>query len=107
MIETVRLLAHASQQAQYEKDVPIAHVPGELVNFFADFFQPKDRFFAEAFSHDEILDLCELYGLVKWASRKIEPEMRVADLMKLTEWRAVMACAKELVSVFQGAEGTE
>ena len=103
VFEHIRLLARPSLQAQYEKDVPIADVPAELVcGFSDDLFHPKSQAFLDAFTEDEIRDLAVLYGLLLLASRRMgEPHtLRVSDLQKLPEWRSVMTFAKELETNF-------
>jgi hypothetical protein len=46
----------------------------------------------------EIKDLAVLYGLLHFASQKINEShpLKVAELQKLPEWRSVMVFAKEL-----------
>lgn len=103
VLEHVRLLARASAQTQYEKDVPMADIPAELVCGFCDeLFHPKSQTFLDAFTEDEIKDLAVLYGLLHLASRRMDdsPPLQVADLQKLPEWRQVMTFAKELEADF-------
>jgi hypothetical protein len=97
--EWVVLLSSASQQVQYERDVPIADVPAELVcRFVDDLFHPKGDLFLAAFSEREIKGLAELYGMIRIASKAFRAENchSVADIQKVPEWRAVMAFAKDL-----------
>jgi hypothetical protein len=99
VFEHIRLLARASLQTQYEKDVPVADIPGELVSIFCDdLFHPKSPAFRDAFTEVEIKDLAVLYGLLHFASQKINEShpLKVAELQKLPEWRSVMVFAKEL-----------
>ena len=98
-LEHIKLLSRASLQAQYERSVPIADVPAELIcGFCDDLFHPKDSGFLDAFNEDEIKDLAVLHGLLHLASRKIDEcrPLGVKDLQKLPEWRSVMMFAKEL-----------
>jgi len=100
VVEYIRLLASASAQVQYEKDVPAADVPAEMIcGFCDDLFHPKSQIFLDAFSAEEIKDLAELYGLMCVASRKMSESspLHVTDLQKLPEWRSAMAFAKELL----------
>jgi hypothetical protein len=99
VFEHVRLLASASLQVQYEKQVPTADVPAEFVcGFCDDLFHPKSQAFLDAFTAEEIKDLAELYGLLCVASRLLNESLplQVTGLQKLPEWRSVMAFAKEL-----------
>ena len=101
VFEHIRLLAHASLQSQYERGIPIADVPAELVSGFCDdLFHPKSQTFLDAFTEDEIRHLCVLYGLLYLASKQLNQSdpLKITDLHKLQEWRAVMAYAKELES---------
>ncbi len=103
VFEVIELLAHASLQSKYEKDVPIANVPAELFCMFCDdLYHPKSQSFLDAFNEDETKDLAVLYGLLHHASQTIkDSEMRsVADLQKRPEWRVVMNFAKELEARF-------
>jgi hypothetical protein len=92
--EWVKMLAHAGDQLAYERDVPIADVPAELVCVYSELFQPKSPEFVEAFTDYELRRLAELYGLVIAASKVHVTS--VAELQKTPGWRAVMALAKEV-----------
>ncbi len=101
VFEEIELLAHASLQTKYEKDVPIANVPAELFcGFCDDLYHPKSQTFLDAFNEEEIKDLAVLYGLLHLASQTIDESeiLSVADLQKRPEWRLVMNFAKELES---------
>lgn len=96
VLSAVQLLASASEQLGYERDVPIADVPAELVETGRDLFQPKSHEYVEAFSDDELQDLAHLYGLVCEAARL--QVATVTELQKQPEWRRVMAVAKDLAA---------
>jgi len=99
VLEHIKLLASASLQSRYEKEVPAADVPAELFSRFCDdLFHPNWQTFLDAFTADEIRDLAVLYGLLHVASQEIAQfnSPSVADLRKLPAWRSVMAYAKEL-----------
>ena len=99
IIDHVSLLASPSEQLRYEKEVPIADVPGELVcGFCDDLYNPKDAAFISEFSEEELKDLAHLYGLLVEASR-IEVSS-VAELQKAAPWRAVIGAAKNLTGRF-------
>jgi hypothetical protein len=54
VFEEIELLAHASLQVRYEKNVPIANVPAELIcGFCDDLYHPKSQVFLDAFNEDE------------------------------------------------------
>ena len=90
----IQLLASASEQRDYERDVPIAAVPSELAEAARDLFQPKSQPYLDSFSDSELRDLAHLYGLVREAAPA--QSVSVAELQKRSEWRRVMAVAKDL-----------
>lgn len=94
VLYAVQLLASAQEQRDYERDVPIADVPGELAEAGRDLFHPKSNEYIRAFSDDELRDLAYLYGLVREATR--DQAASVTELQKRPEWRRVMAVAKDL-----------
>ncbi|MCP5043477.1 MAG: hypothetical protein GY944_20815 [bacterium] len=98
-MDYVQLLGSAAEQLEYERNVPNVYVPTELVQGFAnDLFHPKAPEFLDAFTEDEVRDLCELYGLLCAASRELDSAIppSVTDLLKLGAWRSVIQCAKDL-----------
>jgi hypothetical protein len=99
MIEMIELLGSPSDQLKYERDVPIADVPSELVcGFVDDLYHPKSKMFIDAFSENELKSLAELYGMVCIASKAFRATdcHSVSDIQKLPEWRSVMAFGKDL-----------
>lgn len=99
VVECIELLARPAEQLNYEKNVPIADIPAELVCMFADdLFHPKMAEFVDAFSEEELKLLAELYGLVVVAARTFSNLNchRVSDALKIPEWRSVISCAKRI-----------
>ena len=100
VVEHVALLASASDQRQYERDVPIASVPDELIcGFTDDLYHPKSQAFLDAFIEEDLQSLAELYGLLCAASKEFAKAERLTldDILKIPEWRSVMAFAKDLL----------
>ncbi len=100
VVEQIELLASPSDQMKYERDVPIADVPAELICGFADdLYHPKSELFLNAFTDLELRSLAELYGMICIASKAFTKQdcHCVADIQKTPEWRSVMAFAKDLV----------
>lgn len=63
VVEHVEMLASAGDQLRYERDVPIASVPDELVcGFTDDLFAPKWRPFVDAFTESELKSLAGCMG---------------------------------------------
>jgi hypothetical protein len=105
VIEVIECLASPADQMKYERDVPIADVPAELVcGFVDDVYHPKSELFLNAFTEQELKSLAELYGRVCIASGAFTKHdcHSVADIQKLPEWRSVMAFAKDLVVELKG-----
>lgn len=99
VLEHVEMLASASVQLAYERDVPIACVPDELVSIFADdLFHPKWQPFLDAFTELELKSLAELYGRLCVAVDAFDRSsaLTVGTVLKMPEWRAVMSYAKDL-----------
>ena len=98
--QELHLLAHQTEQLEYEKKVPTAFVPGELISGFCDdLYSPIGLALSNEFSDDELRDLAHLYGLIVEAAK-----IRVAfvtELLKTNEWRAVVRLAKEISDQYQ------
>lgn len=100
VVEEIELLASPSDQMKYERDVPIADVPAELVcGFVDDLYHPKSELFLNAFAEQELKSLSELYGMICIASKVFNnmDRLSVSDIQKVPEWPSVMAFAKDLV----------
>ena len=96
VLAAAQLLASASEQSSYERDVPLVSVPAELAEAAEDLYRPKHREYIEAFTADELRDLAHLYGLVREAAPGRASS--VAELLKQAGWRRVMAVAKDLAA---------
>jgi uncharacterized alpha-E superfamily protein len=106
VLDELAVLASASAQTQYERDVPHAFVAAELIEHFAtDLYHPKSPEFIDAFTEAELKDLAHLYGLIHTAGQRIRETSvhSVRDLQKLPEWRQVMSLAKTLHDQFRRA----
>jgi hypothetical protein len=98
VLETIQMLASPSDQLKYERDVPHAYIPGELICSADKLFHPKSELFLNAFIEEELRSLAELYGMICIASKvlnKMECNS-VADMQKVAEWRSVIAFSKDL-----------
>ena len=95
VIETIELLSLPSEQLEYEKKVPIADAPAELISMFCDdLYHPKSEEFITEFSESELKSLAHLYGLLSEAAT-IETHS-VKELLKHPKWRSVISLAKDL-----------
>lgn len=100
IIEEIELLSLPSKQLEYEKNVPIANVPAELIcGFCDDLYQPKSEQMLSQFNSEELKELAHLYGVLCEAAT-IEVSS-VAELLKHQKWRAVVALAKELNAYYE------
>jgi hypothetical protein len=109
-IEMIELLSLLSEQLKYEKDVPIADVPAELICMFCDdLYHPKSERFIAEFSEDELKSMAHMYGLLSEAARVTVHS--VTELQKRSEWRSVVSLAKEMSAhykrnpAYQGGAG--
>ena len=101
VVDMVRLISSPADQTDYQRDIPIADVPGELVSGFVDdLYHPKSRLFLDAFSENELRSLAELYGMICISAKAFSRLgcHSVADIQKVPEWRSVMAFAQTLVT---------
>jgi len=99
IITEIELLSLPSKQLEYEKNVPIANVPAELIcGFCDDLYHPKSEQMLSLFNEDELKDLAHLYGLLCEAA-PIEAAS-VSELLKHDKWRAVVTLAKELSAYY-------
>lgn len=103
--DLVALLADAERQRVYERDVPIAHVPAELVcMWFDDLYHPDDPAFVRAFSTAELAALDEFNRIYRSVADELEPlPPSVADLHAHPAWSRVSpAAAAALMSIDGG-----
>jgi hypothetical protein len=101
VIDHVEMLADAGAQLQYEREVPIASVPDELVcGFCDDLFHPKWQPFLDAFTEEELKSLSELYGRLCAAADEFDRDgdFSMQTIQKIPKWREVMAFAKGLAT---------
>jgi len=105
VIGHIELLGSPSAQREYERDVPIANVPSELVcGFVNDLYHPKTELFLDAFTEQELRALAELYGMICVANKEFERIgcRSVSDIQKVKEWRSVIAFSKNLAVELKG-----
>lgn len=91
----IELLSLPSKQMEYEKNVPIAEVPAELIcGFCDDLYHPRSESFIAEFSEDELKAMTHLYGLLSEAA-KVSAHS-VTELQESRKWRSVVSLAKEM-----------
>ena len=105
VLDEIEFLSNPSAQVKYERDVPMADVPAELIcGFVDDLYHPKSELFLDAFSADESASLAELHGMLCVAARAFDKmnECSIQKIQKMSEWRAVMDLAKDLTGEMDG-----
>lgn len=95
IIEAIELLSLPSEQLAYEKNVPIANVPAELICIFCDdLYHPESEQLLSQFNAEEMNGLAHLNGVLCEAA-EIEVSS-VSELLKNDQWKTVINVAKEL-----------
>jgi hypothetical protein len=89
------LLSDPEAQRAFERDVPAAHVPSELVClWFDDVYRPDDAAFRAAFSEAERRALDAFHRLYREREPDLEPlPETVRDLHALPAWSDVVRAA--------------
>lgn len=105
MLDLLRLLADPEAQRAYERNVPIAQVPAELLcMWFDDLYHPDSSAFHEAFDPVERAALARFHAVfTEVADRMPERLERVAELHAWSEWSVVVrAAARVLTQIREG-----
>lgn len=102
-IETLRLLADREAQRAYERDVPIADVPAELLCLVEDLCDTKNRYNQAAFTPREHEQLARLDRLVDKVIEESDETLRynVEKLQSMDSWGAVVAFASGILAEFE------
>ena len=98
-INLLTTLSSGQEQLDYEKNVPIAYVPGELLcQFFDDLYHPKSNDFVNEFSEDELKEIGVFSGFFQIAWDEVEKLdlPPVTKVLALPEWRSMMKRAQFL-----------
>lgn len=107
LIQIIGILASAREQLDYERNVPIAYVPDELVcQFFDDHYHPKSLQFIAEFSQKEMIEIGVFSGFLEMASGEVRAAKKpvVSAVLKLPSWRTMMKRARATVALLkQGA----
>ncbi len=99
--ELLALLASEEEQLAYERDVPIANVPAELVcMWFDDTYHPDAAWF-RPFTTEELLALAEFHAAYAGVVQRLPPSQgSVGTWHACPVWKAIMtAAARALASV--------
>jgi hypothetical protein len=88
VLRLLRLISSVDLQVQYENDVPIADVPGELVcQWFDDLYHPKSTLFQAAFSE---VERARLAGFNEFYESRVKMLPKtLAELHRSSAWREI------------------
>jgi hypothetical protein len=93
------LLGDADRQREYERELKIADVPGELFSaWFADSYAPERPAFRSAFDPAELELLKHFTALVDAARNKLGDVRDLAELQARPEWMCVVEEAARLLA---------
>lgn len=92
ILSLLRMLGDSDAQLAYERNVPIASVPAELVcMWFDDHYHPTTESFQTAFSRRERAILAAFHERYETVASSLPADLRrVADLQALGAWRTLM-----------------
>jgi hypothetical protein len=95
IIEHLQLLSSFEAQIEYERTVPLADVPAELVCiWFDDLYQPDSQLFQAAFTRSEREILATFHEQFEKVSDSLpEPIPSIAELHARKEWQEMNAAA--------------
>ncbi len=97
-IEYLEMVACAQTQREYERNVPIADVPGELLDQFV--YSPELGNWRDAFAEEELRDLAEYHRKLMVAAKAFNgrtPGPGVEDILVMPEWIEVMKEAQGIL----------
>lgn len=99
--ELLQLLSDPAAQRKYERDVPIANVPAELVcMWFDDLYHPE---LLTGFSESERKALADFHSFFDARVEGLPCDGGVAKLHDAPAWREVMAKAGQALAQFAAA----
>ena len=96
--DLLTLISDAEAQIHYERTVPIANVPAELVcMWFDDNYHPESDWFPQCFSAKEQEILADFHDFYDERVGALPDGGAVEQLHKLREWQEIMAKARTAV----------
>ena len=100
IVGLIRILSCADAQVAYERDVPIAQVPAELVcMWFDDHYHPDSAAFLGAFTARERAALAAFHATFSRVRASLPDAIpTVASLHARPEWLALMRAAADTLS---------
>lgn len=105
VIEYLELAASFEEQQRYERNVPIAYVPGEVINQWEDNFPrglQRDLAQTDVFSPDEVAALREVEPTWVAACRAMPDDYPTLPAVQaLPAWQALRGAASSALAVFE------
>ncbi len=103
IIELLTLLSDADAQTQYERNVPVADVPAELVcMWFDDSYHPTDAMFKAAFTREQLQAMEDFHRFYDTRVDGLSSDGTVASLLDNPAWRDIMEAASSVLSKVKG-----
>ena len=96
-VEALRLIADLDAQTRYERNVPIANVPVELVCMWFDDYIPDYELFRSSFSQAEREALAKFNAFYDERVDRLPTEQGVHGLQASPEWQQIQERAKALL----------
>jgi hypothetical protein len=104
IVGLMRMLASKDEQLAYERDVPIADVPAELVcMWFDDLYHPDTDLFLEAFSPSERERLARFHVFYNARHKRLADTL--AEMHQNGAWLEVMDEAQQVLDDLGWAAG--
>ena len=99
ILRLLDLIGDPAAQERYERDVPMANVPAELVSMWFDDQCPSaSSSFRAAFTAAELQLLAEFHQFYDSRTRSLPSSRRVRDLHRCRAWTEIMAMAASVRS---------
>ena len=99
LIQTVQMISDLEAQKSYEKNVPIADIPSELISsWFDDCWYPDDKEFLNLFTTKEINVLKEFSAYYEQKLKKM-PLTSFSEMHESFQWQQVVGKAQWVLSL--------
>jgi hypothetical protein len=103
IIEYLELAASFEDQRRYEQDVPIAHVPYELINQWGDQMwrhPSKNPHNGDLYDTDEVEALCRYHEVLEGVTRAVPNDHpTLSEVQAMPEWTLLRDTAGQTLAV--------
>jgi hypothetical protein len=104
IIEYLELASSFEAQQEYERDVPIEHVPYEVINQWQDWVHkdPREgRDLSDVYAGAEVEAMCQFHAAWEFAASVVPNNYPLlSEVQTLPEWDRLRAAAASALSVF-------